>query len=162
MYEIITINCKLEQLKSVVADSMYLLSSFTSAHQAPKKLYKVKWCITVIDLVPVEQKAHMWRPVSSPLYLTVLYHFRDTTICWLTVSIFLPFLVTHRSLVWSPRKGFSWDLGYESWSILTGLPEWWWNCVTAFWSNSWAFVCRWYQLMMDGQSDGAGYAYVAL
>jgi len=48
MYKIITINCKLEQLKSVVADSMYLLSSFTSAHQAPKKLYKVKWCITVV------------------------------------------------------------------------------------------------------------------
>jgi len=51
--------------------------------------------------------------ISLYAYMPILYRFRDITIYWSKVCVFSPFY-THPSFVWSPHKGFPWDLHYEN------------------------------------------------
>jgi len=81
-----------------------------------KKLYRLRWCITVIH---GHWRSSKFVPIESQ-YATS-YWFSTVTICLsFTVSeklvkIFVFAVFTHPSLVWNPHKGVVWDLRYETW-----------------------------------------------
>ena len=104
----------------------WVRSSFTSLQRTNKNLYRVRWCITVVQghsrsskLVSIESPyVTDFLLVLKCNYMPIFYRFRDIATYWSKFVFFA--VVIYLSLVWSLEMDL-WDLGYESWSQNTGV-----------------------------------------
>ena len=134
---------------------VWISISFALYTASYKKLYSVRWYVTVVQGHPGLEIATNWKPVCDFLlvfdcnYMPIFHHFRDITIYWSKIGVFWPFCPPH--LVWSHRKEFSCDLGTKFGlnkirvSVLSGGE----NRIILR-----TLVLSQYQRVTDGQTDG--------